>query len=1431
MKIKIVSFLVFFGFALSAQDWVEGMQDYNVNFYTVQQQFNDYWKGKDTDQKGNGYKQFKRWEYFMEQRVAPDGVRPNPGVWYNIVQASNKTATANVNLGTWDPIGPFDALDDAYDGIGRINTIEFHPTDANTYWIGSPSGGVWKTVNDGVSWTTSSDELTNLGVSDIAVDPQRPNVLYLATGDRDGGDTYSYGLLKSTDGGDTWNTTGLSWNVASQRRIGRVVVHPTDTNIVVVASRIGVFKSSDAGNTFVRKQIGAFNTLLASPAAPDTMFAGTTSNGNATIFRSIDGGENWAQLTSGLPNGNTRRVELAISPQDPKYLYAVYSDPTQALEGVYQSTDGGDTWSLKASTPNILGYGNTPGQSWYDLCISVSSTNKNQVFVGGINLWRSNNQGTSWTYIGGYQFPRVHPDMHYMKFKPGTSTLYVGHDGGISHTSNSGSSWSHVSDGFNITQYYKMATSQQRSDLVIGGSQDNSTHIMRGTVWEVPFGGDGMDCEINPLDDKYMYGSSQYGNFRRSSNYGNNFQYIGGGLPNGTGGWVTPIELDPINPSTVYIGYTRLYKSTNNGQTWAATSTQNFSQLDEIEVSEANPSVIYISSSASLYRSTNGGVAFTNITSGITSQRSITDIAVSTSNENHIWVTKSGYDNGVKVFESLDGGQNWLNVSGNLPNLPVNTIEYEPGTNDGIYVGTDIGVYYKDNNLADWVAFSKDLPNVSVVDLEIYRAGKKLRIATYGRGMWESDLYSELVGKPEIKFIASPKSNCNLGDTIQLFDESKFFPTQWKWSIAPNTFQFVNGTSDTSQNPQLLFSSFGEYTVTLQASNTHGSSSKTELNFLGVGGFQLPFVEDFEDETSFSTWFIGNPDNDKTWSLRNVHAGSPGGGVAKMDFYSYPAVGQKDEFISPAINLANKASANLTFDYSYRRYNATRTDTLEVYISTDCGNTWQQLATYAENGTGNFSTGAISQTSNYTPVSINEWCGGINAACKSIDLTNYVGNRGAQIKFVAVNGNGNNLFLDNINITGVSSIKPTADFISDTVACANTTIEFYDISQDMPSFWNWTFTGGTPANSSAQNPSVSYALPGTYPVKLSATNSVGSDSITKMSYITIEPIKQVSISIAAVNPNICFGDTAEFIATAGNGGLFPNYQWQLNGNNVGGNFSSIKLLNLTSTDVIDCILMSSENCNSDSALVSNSVSISVLPLPQVAMNGLSSVCSNSSPVQLTGGTPGGGVFSGNGVSNGMFDPSTAGAGSHWITYTYTGTSGCSNSDSKSIFVFSDPLKPIVVAAFTNTLKCSQNFNSYQWLDAAGNDIVGETNQTFNPSNNGRYSVRIVNGNGCIAVSDPYEIANISIDEYLKNSIKIFPNPTSDIVNVSLKTDSQELGQIEIYNTIGELMYSNSLNLKLGDNSFQFDVSAFASGVYSVRITVDDLKVLNQLIKL
>ncbi|MCT4622725.1 MAG: hypothetical protein N4A46_03810, partial [Schleiferiaceae bacterium] len=1085
VKLWILSLLV--GGSLSAQDWVQGMQDHSVNFYTVQQQFNNYWKDREQG-KGKGYKQFKRWEWFMEQRVAPDGDRPDPAILYNTLQESYKTNSTQ-DMGTWTAMGPFDAPQDGFNGIGRINGLEFHPTQPDTMWAGSPSGGLWITYDNGQNWFTPTDDLPNIGVSDIAVDPQRPHILYMATGDRDGGDTYSYGVLKSTDGGLTWGTTGFSWNVSQQRRIGRLIVHPNDTNVVVVASRNGIYRSTDEGATFSLVQAGGFNTIIASPAAPDTMFAGTISNSSARVYRSIDGGANWTLLNShGLPSsGGTRRVELAISHQDPDYVYALYSDANQEFYGLYQTTNGGDNWSLKSSSPNILGSaasGNgSGGQSWYDLCLSVSTVNKNQVFVGGINLWRSNNAGQNWTYIGGYSFPRVHPDMHYMKFKPGTNTMYVGHDGGITYTSTAGASWVHLVDGFNITQYYKMSTSQQSPDVVIGGSQDNSTHVLKNGVWDTPFGGDGMDCEINPLTDQYMYGSSQYGNFRRSSNGGASFNYIGGGLPNGSGGWVTPIELDPVTPSTVYIGYSRLWKSTNNGISWTATGTQSFGQIDEIAIAPSNTSVIYISINSSIYRSVNGGQNWSNITSGIATQRNITDIAISSTNENHIWVTKSGYDNGVKVFESIDGGQNWSNVSGTLPNLPANTIEYAPGTSDGIYVGTDVGVYYKDNNLSDWISFSQGLPNVIVIDLEIYHAGKKLRTATYGRGIWESDLYSELVGAPEVAFIANPSTICSLNDTITLNDLSTNFPTSFNWTITPSTFQFVNGTSATSQNPQVVFTANANYTVTLTASNVFGSDTKTEVNAIGVGGYQLPFLEDFEGDYAFEKWSVNNPDGDKTWTLKTANAGSPGGGVAKMRFYNVSGIGNQDELISPAINLATVSSATMTFDYAYKYYNSSRIDTLEVYISTDCGATWTLLSSYNDDGTGNFATGAGngSQTTDFMPAMASDWCG-TTPTCKSISLDSYVGSTGALIKFVGINGNGNNLYLDNINITGVSNVQPTSDFISDTVACMNNTIQFMDISQNYPTSWEWTFTGGRPATSSIQFPNVSYSVAGTYPV-------------------------------------------------------------------------------------------------------------------------------------------------------------------------------------------------------------------------------------------------------------------------------------------------------------------------------------------------------------
>ena len=231
--------------------WVEAMQDYRVNFHTVVSKFEKAHKGV-TYEKGHGIKQFRRWEYMMGQRVGADGVRPNPAVLYQAIQSQKSSNTSE--YGEWKPMGPFNAPSGG--GIGRINNVAFHPLHNDTIYAGAPAGGLWVSYDDGQSWQTFTDELTNLGISDLAIDPTNPNIMYLATGDRDGADTYSYGLLKSTDGGLTWGTTGLSFNVSQNYRIGRVNIDPDNTDIIIAATNGGVYRSTDAGNTFTLEQIG-----------------------------------------------------------------------------------------------------------------------------------------------------------------------------------------------------------------------------------------------------------------------------------------------------------------------------------------------------------------------------------------------------------------------------------------------------------------------------------------------------------------------------------------------------------------------------------------------------------------------------------------------------------------------------------------------------------------------------------------------------------------------------------------------------------------------------------------------------------------------------------------------------------------------------------------------------------------------------------------------------------------------------------------------------------------------------------------------------------------------------------------------------------------------------------------------------------------------
>lgn len=727
-----------------AQPWMEGLPESDPNFYDIQHAFNRYWEGKDTKEKGKGWKAFKRWEWFWEQRVAPEGKFPDP---MHLFEETRKTADrrgkrSEVFAGNWTEMGPSQSPG-GYAGLGRLNCVRVDPTNPGTLWVGSASGGLWKSTNAGTSWTTNTDELPSLGVTDIVIDPANTAVMYIATGDGDAGDTYSVGVLKSTDGGTTWNTTGLNWTVTQTRRISRLLMHPSNANLLIAAASNGIHKTTNGGTSWTQvSSTSNFRDMEFKPGAPSTMYA---SRSNGQVFRSTNTGDSWTLLSGGIPTTGGR-VALGVTPANPEYVYALYAASSGGgFSAFYRSTDGGTTWSAMSTTPNLLGWdvngGDTGGQGSYDLAVAVSQTNPDEVYTGGVNNWKSMDGGATWSIItmwyGGAGPAEVHADQHDLYFVPGTNTLYAGNDGGIYRSTNGGSTWSWLGTGLKTTQFYKLGISQTNPGVLIAGAQDNGTKVLTSGAWDDVIGGDGMECAVDYTNANILYGSLYYGALYKSVNGGSSFFLMTGSISE-QGAWVTPFALHPTNPAVIFAGYTNVWKSTDAGGSWATVGTLAGGRLDNLVIAPSNPDVIYLSDGATLLRTTDGGAGWGSISSP--TGNTVTSLAVHPSNPDILWLTASNYTAGAKVYTSTNGGTSWTNISGSLPNVPANTIAYEIGSPDRLYVGTDIGVYYRDNTVADWQDFNTGLANVVISELEIQYGAGKLRAATYGRGVWESDL-------------------------------------------------------------------------------------------------------------------------------------------------------------------------------------------------------------------------------------------------------------------------------------------------------------------------------------------------------------------------------------------------------------------------------------------------------------------------------------------------------------------------------------------------------------------------------------------------------------------------------------------------------------------------------------------------------------------
>lgn len=748
------------------QRWAQVFEE-GGSYLEVKKAFNSEWQGKSYE-RSKGYKQFKRFENFYEPRLYPDYEWPDPMIVWNEMEAANKKKKKKQNhnrsasTSTWTPIGPTSWTDGAgwNAGLGRINVVMVDPNNSSTIYVGAPAGGLWKSTNNGSSWTCLTDDQPVLGVSDMQIDPSNSNIIYLATGDGDASDTYSVGVLKSTNGGNTWTTTGLNFQVTQTRRIRRLIMHPTNSNILFAATTAGLYKTTNGGNSWTQVNSNSFQDLAFKPGSPNVVYAV-----NDEFYKSTNTGNSFTQITNGLPPDNeVNRYKIGVSDDEPNWVYLVCGKQSNStFKGMYRSTNSGNSFTLQANSPNIFGYSTTgsdnSGQSWYDLAIAVDPNDASTMWVGGVNVWKSTDGGVTYTIQSNWTYPNAigytHADIHYLNIYNGD--VYCGSDGGIFVSSDGGNNWTDKSAGLQITQFYKLSTSQTNSSLVLGGTQDNGTNLYSGSNnWTHVVGADGMECIINPVNSNVMYAAIQFGSIRKSTNGGNSFSGIlNPDQVNDTGAWVTPYVLDPNNPNHIYVGYTELYKSTNGGNTFSQVSNLNNSNtLRVVEVCKANSSVIYLGRGSKVFRSSNGGTNFTNVTGNLPN-KTVRSIITDPLDENRIWVCLSGYNNNQKVYFSSNGGNNWTNLSSGLPNLPTNCLVYREGSTDEIYCGTDVGIYMLTGNSGSWTPFGTGLPNVIVEELEITYSVDKIRAATYGRGMWEADLADNCATD-----VAAPVINC-----------------------------------------------------------------------------------------------------------------------------------------------------------------------------------------------------------------------------------------------------------------------------------------------------------------------------------------------------------------------------------------------------------------------------------------------------------------------------------------------------------------------------------------------------------------------------------------------------------------------------------------------------------------------------------------------
>lgn len=782
-KIIFLSAIVFLFFSATARAQhltispeMETLLQGKSKFSDIMQVVNEYYKSHNYQNNSklfSEYKKWNRWAWYAVRHLNAEGEvdYQSSHIFDEAVSLRNQANRTESNSGQWSAVGPVSTtwgIIRGSRGIGRVDRLAFLPSDQNVILAATPAGGLWRTNNGGSNWFSISSYVPNCGISGIVFSNNDPtgNTIYMLTGDGDTGPApgpfvsnfgylrSSMGVLSTTNGGATWQKTGNSEAVFNGRRCFKLLQVRNFPNILLAATDNGIIGSTDFGATWSVRPGTNFQTyydIEQHPTNDAVIYCAT----QFSVAKSVDYGQSYTNrpFNSFTPQITaSSRTAIAVTPANPDEVYFLQCAANTPSENrIYKSTDLGNNFSMINNIDLIT------GQYTYNCAFAVSPATNNYMSTGGINVSVSVNNGSTFPNIttgnigGTVPANYVHTDIHDLAFNPVTGHLYAAGDGGVS-VSTDGVNWSDISTGLQCTQYYHVDGYSGTANLFAGGAQDNGTcYTTNGSTMNYFGSGDGFAVEFPATDNDYIYHveNSSVTRYRRSNNSRTN---ITPGVA-ADQSFYPNIIAHPTNNDIVYVGYANtMWRSNQKGDagSWTKINATNGTsgggggQTGGFAVSAQLPDRLYAANATQLWRSDDQGTTLTQI-SGNTGWPAnfgvMTDLAARNNNANEIWVTTTGNNGNNRVLYSSNSGASWVDFTGTLPNVPVYSIVC---TSEGdVYVGTELGVYFMDFSMSDWVPFYNGLPMVPVSDLFVDEVNGSIAAGTFGRGIWQSDLYTD----------------------------------------------------------------------------------------------------------------------------------------------------------------------------------------------------------------------------------------------------------------------------------------------------------------------------------------------------------------------------------------------------------------------------------------------------------------------------------------------------------------------------------------------------------------------------------------------------------------------------------------------------------------------------------------------------------------